>query len=292
MFPRNRPSEKGKHTVDHAGSRHGHCKASVHAPIKEANRRALRVVFVAHEAVALVARLCRIDGKDLASLVSPGSMHHCGEAPAYASPRNQSTSTSGQDHRFRAGRILTSRIGEHLLHTLVRHEIHSCADGVPQQMVAEARIQPQQPSVLDQLARRGERSLLLVAARKVFIHTRNARPVHHDFSKLLRILGKLERARDRHDRGAGSRTGNPKAQDRRPVGICAPSVGDDERRGAGGSVNDIIDCVFCLLVNREGHGADNGDGHEWGPDAWVKISVRGDGLRLFAHALTHPAKSL
>jgi len=72
-------ARKGKHTVDHAGSRHGHCKASVHAPIKEANRRALRVVFVAHEAVALIARLRRIDGKDLASLVSPGTMHHCAE---------------------------------------------------------------------------------------------------------------------------------------------------------------------------------------------------------------------
>ena len=53
------------HTVCQAGSHHTRCNASIHAPIKEANRSDLRLIFVANEAIQLVVRLRRIDGKNL-----------------------------------------------------------------------------------------------------------------------------------------------------------------------------------------------------------------------------------
>src|SRR5204863_2198012 len=71
MFLRNRPSEKAKHTVDHAGSRHRYYKASIHTTIKEANRRELRLVFVAHETITLVACLCCVYWEDLVVVISP-----------------------------------------------------------------------------------------------------------------------------------------------------------------------------------------------------------------------------
>lgn len=59
-----------EHTVDHAGSCHRYCKTSVHTTIKEADGRELRLVFVAHEAIALVACLCCVDGEDLAVVIN------------------------------------------------------------------------------------------------------------------------------------------------------------------------------------------------------------------------------
>ena len=62
------------HTVDHAGSSHRHCKTSVHTTIKEADRREPRLVFMAREAITLVACLCCVNGEDLVVVISPENL--------------------------------------------------------------------------------------------------------------------------------------------------------------------------------------------------------------------------